>query len=188
MITEHETNLPAFGARLRALRRARRMKQAALADELGIDQTTVSRWETGSQFPNPKMRERAVMTLSGAPRADEALSRLVANSVEPVHLIEETTHVCLAASRARFLEWGLSTSDIIGETLWRYATDEIAAAEVALKNGDWWHAYAPDALTFKTTGHVRYILEIHAATLCWERLYLSDGTPVRLCSSLPAYA
>ncbi|WP_299682370.1 helix-turn-helix transcriptional regulator [uncultured Roseobacter sp.] len=41
--------LPSFGRRLRQQRRVLGLKQLVIAHEVGVDQATVSRWESGKQ-------------------------------------------------------------------------------------------------------------------------------------------
>ncbi|HTY68863.1 MAG TPA: helix-turn-helix domain-containing protein [Alphaproteobacteria bacterium] len=47
-----------WGAQLRRFRRLRALKQAALAELIGVDQATVSRWESGRQSPDLAMQQR----------------------------------------------------------------------------------------------------------------------------------
>ncbi len=84
--------LPLFGQRLRALRRAAGMKQFALADELGVDQTSISRWESGGQLPSDAVQHKALSAVSNLRDGDFALRRLVESSGACVHLIDEATH------------------------------------------------------------------------------------------------
>lgn len=43
-------------AEIRAIRKTHGLTQAALADHLGVQVTTVSRWETGVRRPDPRSR------------------------------------------------------------------------------------------------------------------------------------
>jgi hypothetical protein len=49
-----------------------------------------------------------------------------------VHLICDLTHRLLACSSARANEFGVSECELIGVSLWRYATEEVVVQEVAL--------------------------------------------------------
>lgn len=53
-----------IGAALKAWRRAARLKQAALANRLGVNQATVSRWENGTDTPSAEAYAR-LRTLIG---------------------------------------------------------------------------------------------------------------------------
>lgn len=188
--TCHTKNLalPAFNARLRTLRRAKGLKQQALADFIGVNQTTISRWERGDLIPDTHTAESILQSLTTPLGSDEPLLRLVTSSRNPVHLIDDTSHRCLAASPSRLAEWQKDISDVIGRCLWTSATPEIEAAETGLEAAGWWQQYAPLYPAFFTSALYRDGLNITASILQWDRLYLSDGTPVRLCTStlLPA--
>src|SRR5262245_3213653 len=99
------TVLPAFHLRLRRLRRSPGLKQAYVAVLLGVDQSTVSRWESGALVPEADQSERALQLLGGAPRDDCALRRLVRTSTVPCHLVTDADHRLLAVSLPRQREW-----------------------------------------------------------------------------------
>jgi transcriptional regulator with XRE-family HTH domain len=84
------------GARLRAARRGAGLTQKQLADELGVEPITVSRWERGVTTPSlPRLRRVAEITqttVSDLVRAQDAAS---AETVELAALREE-----LAETRA----------------------------------------------------------------------------------------
>lgn len=175
--------LPAFGQRLRQLRRAAGMKQSALSDLLNVAQSTVSRWEAGHQLPGEDLQQEVFRRLTEGQADDFALGRLVETSTSSIHLIEEATHKCLAFSRRRAIEWRNAQHQLIGISLWRFATEEIQEAERELENGDWWSVRLPKPRCFRTSAKTHSELTINAGNILWERMYLSDGTPVRLCTS-----
>lgn len=183
MVIPNPTRLPAFAERLRMLRRAHRIKQHDLATRLGVDQASVSRWERGDRVPSKAVAERALQALATPIINDCALANLVKTSSLPVHLIDDATHRCLAASPARLREWGKRFADIVGVSLWQFATPVIETAEANLSAQGWWDDFAPVVQSFSTSGHVCNGLSIVPSVLRWERLYLNDGTPVRLCTS-----
>lgn len=185
MQTTSSPNLPAFGLRLRHMRRAAGVKQSALANDLNIDQSTLSRWEAGIQLPQMHIQQKTFDLLAINQPDDGALRRLVETSNSSLHLIEDATHKCLAFSNKRAKEWGDSDHDLlIGQSLWRFATEEIEAAEKNLASLDWWGKPLPVSQTFSTSKIVHDELIISKGQIIWERMYLSDGTPVRLCTSL----
>lgn len=184
MMEQRTRPLPAFGQRLRLQRRVQGVKQLVIAQELGVDQATVSRWETGQQTPEFEV-QNAVLTLLAQPRADDrALRRLVENSNDCLHLVEEANHICLAYSRSRAQDWLVSQRAMIGVSLWQFSTDEIRKAESELADSDWWSVQEPQAKLFCTSEATHNKIRISAGGILWERLYLADGTPVRLVSGM----
>ncbi|AWK88572.1 helix-turn-helix domain-containing protein [Azospirillum thermophilum] len=180
------TRLPNLGARLRRLRRLRGIKQGVFAAVARVTQATVSRWERGEIEPGPEAVERLLAFLgdgAGCP-PDGALRRLVESSLLPTHLIADHDHRLLAASTAREREWGRAASDLAGLPLWRFATGEIQAAEERLEGLGWWDEPSPGPVEL-ATGRGDRGLRIEPGLMVWERLYLADGTPVRLCTTVP---
>lgn len=173
-------HFPSFAQRLRGLRRAKGLKQSALAQDLCIDQTTVSRWEAGRQMPTADMQARALKLLTDATADDAALRRLVENAGNYVHLVEEASHICLAYSKPRATDWRASQSDLLGVSLWQFATDEIRQAEAELADSNWWSERMPASKSFRTSGLRHEKINISEGGILWERLYLADGTPARL--------
>jgi transcriptional regulator with XRE-family HTH domain len=174
--------LPAFHLRLRRQRRARGFKQAWVAALLGVDQSTISRWEAGTLLPETDVAERALRLLSAAPADDCALRRLVRMSTLPCHLVTDTDHRLLAVSPAREREWRRPVADLMGTSLWRFATPEIVVAESGLDRGDWWEAAAPAPVVVDTSAGCTEGLHIVAGRMVWERVWLASGEPARLCS------
>lgn len=56
----------AIGDRLRGLREARGLTQSQVADAIGVDAQTVSRWERGERVPNAQAYTKALALLSGS--------------------------------------------------------------------------------------------------------------------------
>jgi transcriptional regulator with XRE-family HTH domain len=173
---------PAFGSRLRRARRSHGLKQAALASLLGVDQSTVSRWESGAQTPDVSVQWAAFDLLGPQLQADDALRRLVEHSSACVHLIDESRHICLAYSSARARDWRCGQREMQGVSLWKFATDEIRREEELLDVTGWWDQHTPTPRYFTTTHRNFDTIQISAGEVLWERLYLIDGTPVRLVS------
>ncbi|WP_227271615.1 helix-turn-helix domain-containing protein [Roseobacter weihaiensis] len=180
--------LPAFGKRLKRQRLSVGMKQAALADLLGVNQTTVSRWESGLQTPDDLTQQAGLDVLTSARIEDAALKRLVQQSTGCVHLVEEANHVCLAYSESRAKDWDTTRGALLGTSLWQFASDEIRQAESELEAMGWWDTYLPAPKAFDTSEVLHDRIRISAGTILWERVYLSDGTPARLVSGLPSNA
>lgn len=51
-----------------------------------------------------------------------------------------------------------------------------------LTDEGWWDLQAPNPKAFSTSQAVHDQITISAGQIVWERLYLADGTPVRLVS------
>lgn len=184
MVDASALPLPSFGRRLRRLRRAMGVKQLALADSLDVDQASISRWEGGHQIPSAETQQKALTALTTSRTDDAALRRLVETSASCVHLVDEATHVCLAYSHRRAKDWRNSQQALLGVSLWQFATEEIQRAEAELAETDWWSSQMPTPRRFVTSGKIFDEIAISAGGILWERLYLSDGTPVRLVSGI----
>ena len=174
--------LPGFGARLRRLRRSCGVKQAHVARLAGVDQATVSRWERGTVRPSRERAEAVLRALRPDRPDDAALRRLVESSSLVVHLVTDADHVLLAASRGREAEWGRSAASLRGRSLWPAASPGIRAAEAALEPAGWWEAAAPPPVTLELDAHENGFLPIVAGRMTWERVWLADGRPARLCT------
>ncbi len=89
-----------WGAEIRRFRRLRAIKQVTLAEMLGVDQATVSRWEGNRQAPDLGMQRRLRALMQGAGARDEALVRhWVENAVGDTALIDaRRTLVCGSAT------------------------------------------------------------------------------------------
>ncbi|MBY6261280.1 XRE family transcriptional regulator [Azospirillum sp. 412522] len=178
--------IQAFGRILRRLRVLRGMKQAHLAELLGVAQATVSRWERG-ELPIPPDRIAAAERLLATPPVpsqDAALRRLVETSALKVHLICDRTHRLLAASPARRGEWRGDPADFLGRSLLVYASPAILAAEDGL-DALGWHEDRCASLAIDTGSNGDTLLPIRPGRALWERLPLADGSPARLVTTLP---
>jgi len=84
------------GGRLRTARRSAGLTQKQLADELGVESITVSRWERGVTTPSlPRLRRIAELTGTTVSDLVRAADAATAQSVELAALREE-----LAETRA----------------------------------------------------------------------------------------
>jgi DNA-binding transcriptional regulator YiaG len=180
----HHTVLPCrdhLGASLRRWRALNRVKQSALASEMGVSQTTISRWEAGAQAPAPREEYQLMRLLAARPTsaADSALLDLVRHAPQPVHLICDLTHRLFAASPARVSDWRVGVEELAGRSLWRFASPGIARGEAALDALGWYEPFAPAVIV--DTEHADFDeLTIAAGRLRYTRMPLSDGTFARL--------
>jgi transcriptional regulator with XRE-family HTH domain len=177
-----------IGPLLRRARALRRRKQQAVADLAGVAQTTVSRWEAGAIEPSAEQLRRLgpILTPVADLARDSGLKRLVVSSPLPVHLVCDLTHRLLAASPAREVEWTVSASELHGEPLFRFATDEIREAESRLDDIGWFADATTGAVLWIRGGDRPGPIRMMTGYCVWERLTLNDGSPVRLVTTLPA--
>jgi transcriptional regulator with XRE-family HTH domain len=177
---------PHLGPALRRWRILHRVKQAHAADLIGVAQSTISRWEAGSQEMEPQQRAR-VEVLVGArltSSADMALARLVARTPGGAHLICDHSHRLLALSPTRRDEFGYAAEAMIGRSLWCFATEELARHEASLAPGGWYEVQAPPAVIVETGANGSDLVPIKPGHCCWTRFLLSDGAAVRLVETL----
>ena len=177
---------PPLGSALRRWRTLHRIKQSHAAGLFGVNQSTISRWEAGVQAMNPDERARVEALLQarldGA--ADRALARLVEESGRPVHLVCDLSHRLLACSRPRAAEFALPLAELLGTSLWRFASADIMLKEAALDDVGWRDGMAPPALEFATGANGSALVPIRPGRCRWTRLILSDGSVARLVETL----
>jgi transcriptional regulator with XRE-family HTH domain len=175
------TGAAAIGRSLRTWRALRQVKQSHAAELLGVSQATISRWEHGALLPlaDQERRLRQLMSARADTGADHELARLVTSAPEPMHLVCDLTHRLLAASPGRTREWGTSAAELMGVSLWRYATDEIREAENSLPDRGWYEPAPPVVLVWTSANRSRAV-RIRASHFRWIRFPLSDGSHARL--------
>jgi len=180
--------LPSFGKRLKRLRRIKALKQEAVAAMAGVNQATVSRWERGSITPSEETIQAVWQALTLAPAQEAALQRLVQHCALPTHLITDMDHRLLAASPSRQQIWGMPETDLLHTSLWRFATEDIAQAELQLSLNGWWEQEAPAPVVVQVRTAQTVGLQIHRSTMVWERVWLANGLPARLCTTVQSDA
>jgi len=175
-----------LGRAIRRLRVLRGIKQSDLAERSGVTQATVSRWEHGTHQPTPDQAARVLELLAARldGGADRALRRLVENSPWKMHLVCDATHRLLAVSPARKREWTHDVSEVMGRSVWRFATPQIQDAEAKLSEIGW-HERLDAAVIAWTDGNGRSDYRILPGSMMWEPVLLSDGSRARLCTTLP---
>lgn len=174
------------GVMLRRWRQLHRVKQSHAAELFSVTQSTISRWESGALALDPlahiKLEKLLAARLSTA--ADQALGRMVRESSRPVHLICDLTHRLLACSPSRAAQFATPVSELLGRSLWRFATPNILSKEVDLDKSGWREAFAPPAVEFLTGNNDSPIVPISQSLCRWTRIPLSNGTTARLVESL----
>ncbi|HEX8568920.1 MAG TPA: helix-turn-helix transcriptional regulator [Caulobacteraceae bacterium] len=174
-----------LGPALRRHRRLNGIKQAHLAELLGISQGTVSRWESGAHQPDPSLRAKIARVVAARTEShgDAALKRLVSESRSDVHLVCDATHRLLAASATRAASWRGGVADRLGVSLWPYATPEIVAAEEGLRDRGWFEGVF-QTLCFETGPNGSPEVPVPPSVVRWETVPLADGRVGRLTTTV----
>jgi transcriptional regulator with XRE-family HTH domain len=177
---------PALGPALRRWRLLHRVKQAHAAELFGVAQSTISRWESGRQTiePEEQAKVEAVVGARLDAAAERVLAALVCESPRAVHLICDLTHRLLACSALRARQFGVPESELIGRSLWPFATEALVALEGTLAGRGWYERPAPPPLECDTGHNRSQIVRIRQSRCRWTRLLLSDGAPARLVETL----
>ena len=110
---------------------------------------------------------------SGWSRVRSAPSTLSANS----------THRLLAASRSRAASWRTDISELIGRSLWPFASPEIEAAEAGLFETGWFERPWQN-LELRTGSNGRSDVPVPPGLMLWETLPLADGRVGRLTTTI----
>lgn len=171
-----------WGLWIRQLRAKHNLKQAALAEMVGVDQATVSRWEAGRTAPDAQMQGR-IRALMGHRPFDALLKHWIRTAIGGVALLNSSRTI-LAASDDYCSEHGVSFDDIVGtscdpvftdegEILWQAADDrgffsgEIASVSVV-------------TLTNSLSGHLKNSFTKYV----WMPMRLADGEIVMRCEQI----
>jgi transcriptional regulator with XRE-family HTH domain len=178
----------ALGAALRRWRLLHRVKQNHAAEMFGVVQSTISRWESGQQAMESKERSKveAIVSARLDTAADRVLAEFIRESTRNVHLVCDLTHRLLACSAARAHEFRVPESELLGRSLWPFATPALMAEESTLAQRGWYDQAAPCPIDIDTGENGSQIVPIWQSRCRWTRLLLSDGTPVRLVETLTA--
>ncbi len=174
-----------LGECLRTWRVLNRMKQEHAAELLGISQPSVSRIEKGLLLPSADERAAIVDLLAArlTSAADHELVHLVDSSTVSVHVVCDLTHRLLVASPARRREFRVPYADLLGRSLWRFATTEFETLEQKMPELGWFDGTAP-ALRVDTQGRDWREVVIPRGTFKYVRFRLANGSHVRLIETL----
>lgn len=170
---------------LRKARRAKAVKQEWLADQLNVSQSTVSKWENGTRFPDPQQITKIFdfLAIPSSAQTDDWLFRLVRNSTCKVHLMRESDHRLLAASNYRVKEWQRDYSEVAARPLSQELPNDIAVAEQHLRELDFRTKWCcPVVLNIEGRNEGPYCID--RGMLLWEWFMLSDGEVVRLITNI----
>lgn len=171
---------------LRRWRTLHRVKQAHLAELLGVTQSTISRWESGTlHFEDREARRiEGIIAARLTSSADTALRQLIEESARTIHLVCDVSHRLLACSASRASSFGTPVSELLGRSLWRFSTMELIAQEKRLETLGWHDVAMPQPVEFETGNNRSDLVPIRPSRCRWTRMTLSDGTSGRLVETL----
>lgn len=121
-----------WGPQIRRFRRLRAIKQNALAEQLGVDQATVSRWESGRQVPDLGMQRRLRALMRGAEPRDEVLLKHWIDTALGYTMLTDAQRTILAASPSFCVLHEVAAPEIVGMSAVPTFTDELERS--------WWIA------------------------------------------------
>lgn len=174
-----------IGRSLRQWRRVRRVKQDHVAELMGVTQATVSKWEGGALQPDERQHRALRVLMAARPdgAADRELCRLVGRSPAAMHLVCDLTHRLLALSPRRALQCELPPAELMGRSLWPFASAEIAALEARLPDLGWFEEL-PGSIEAATGANDGRGIAIVESRFRSTRFRLSDGSFARLVETL----
>jgi transcriptional regulator with XRE-family HTH domain len=164
---------------LRRFRRLRALKQTALADLLGVDQATVSRWESGRQSPDLGMQRRLRSLMQQAGPREEVLLRHWINAAVGYTSLSDENRVVVAASPSFCDYHRVNASEIEGMSLIPAFTEELEqlwamAIERGFLEGD------IASVTLVSRSHLLSGYERNVGTIAvWTPVPLADGQFLR---------
>src|SRR5690606_31241240 len=121
-ISQGETE--GWGPQIRRFRRLRAIKQNALAEQLGVDQATVSRWESGRQMPDLGMQRRLRALMRGAEPRDEVLLKHWIDTALGYTMLTDAQRIIVAASPSFCVLHEVAPADIVGVSALPIFTNE----------------------------------------------------------------
>lgn len=170
-----------WAAGIRRLRQSNGWKQATLAEMVGVDQATVSRWERGLQTPELTMR-RVLLDLMRL-RVPE-LDRLQLISIEAspnVALAFDQDLRVLAISEAAAALYGAARAELVGEVLGDRSFPDLAWAHQRAEESGLWRGRVAAmrfvACFYGLDGRPRY------ARAAWTPVFATGGDVV-VCAQM----
>jgi transcriptional regulator with XRE-family HTH domain len=124
LTTAEATIAERFGARLKAWRRAQGLKQAALAERLGVSQPAVARWERGLDLPAPARLARLQELMAGAMRDELTLDRLFISRQSAIRALIDCDGLRMVAFSAGFSSIWPTSSALLDIPLMDHLVDE----------------------------------------------------------------
>ncbi len=155
------------------------MKQAALAELVGVDQATVSRWESGRQIPDLGMQRRLRDVMRRAELREEMLQTHCINTSVGYTVLCDENRIILAASPSFCGIHGMAPADIVGMSSMPVFTAELEQMlETAVEHGFFEGEVASVTVVSRfhaLTGQPRDM----AGIVSWTPVPLTDGRILR---------
>ncbi len=168
-----------WGAQLRRFRRLRALKQVALAELIGVDQATVSRWESGRQSPDLAMQQRLRDLMRRIEPGEEVLLKHWINASIGYTVLCDEDRIIRAASASYCSIHGLSPAEVLGRSTIPTFTAELEQALwLAVDRGFFEGQVASATVVARTnalSGQPRKIPGISV----WTPVRLTDGRVLR---------
>jgi transcriptional regulator with XRE-family HTH domain len=118
-------DLTDWGPQIRRFRRFRALKQSALAEMIGVDQATVSRWESGRQVPDLGMQRRLRDMIRTPDSREEELLKHSINAGLGYTVLCDENRIIRAVSRSFCDAHQISQNDAIGKSSEPVFTPEV---------------------------------------------------------------
>ncbi len=164
---------------MRRFRRLRALKQVALAELIGVDQATVSRWESGRQSPDLAMQQRLRDLMRRIEPGEEVLLKHWINASIGYTVLCDEDRIIRAASASYCSIHGLSPAEVLGRSTIPTFTAELEQALwLAVDRGFFEGQVASATVVARTnalSGQPRKIPGISV----WTPVRLTDGRVLR---------
>lgn len=167
-----------WAGRIVRLRAARGWKQAAVAEMLGVDQATISRWERGLQSPDVTARRKlSRLFLREHPQGDRMALLSVAASPHPCLAFAADLTV-VAASKAAAEFFGIHPDDLSRLGLVAVLSGDLAAALARAEEAGIWMGAVAAVRFLARLGDARGAVP---ARFLWTPVFLPKGEIVVAC-------
>ena len=92
---------------IKSYRQTRLLKQSALADELRVDRSRISRWERGQEEPGPAMKARLRSLMAAStPKVDDKIRQIIETTPHLMQLMHpDTRNLAASIGLARIAQW-----------------------------------------------------------------------------------
>lgn len=163
-----------WGAEIRRFRRLRAVKQATLAEMLGVDQTTVSRWESNRQEPDLGIQRRLRALMQGTGTRDEALLRHWVETAVGDTVLLDASRALIVGSATFLARHGIDVPTPPALSLLPMFSEELDRA--------WWYAvergfFEGEVASLRVLGRLNLLSGDDALTArsVWVPVALNDG-------------
>jgi PAS domain S-box-containing protein len=168
-----------WGPQIRRFRRFRALKQTALAELIGVDQATVSRWESGRQIPDLGMQRRLRDLMRRAESREEMLLKHGINAAVGYTVLCDEDRIIRAASPSFCEIHGVSRAEIIGHSSMPIFTAELEQMlDITIEHG-FFEGEVASATVVSRFHALSGGWRNHAGMVSWTPVPLADGRILR---------